>query len=371
MKAAVKSNFDAIIAGAGLIGLSIGYGLARRGMSVLLLDGEDTDLRAARGNFGLVWVQGKGAYFPPYADWTMRSSELWPMLTEELQEIDGPEIGLHQDGGLTIFLSEAEMQQRFEKLDHLRAHQNGRFQFEMLDRATLQDLMPGIGPQVVGAAYCPHDGHVNPLYLMRALQNGFIKNGGVFFVNAPVQDISKSGTSIRVSTPKGDFECQRLVLAAGLANANLAPMVGLQQSLRPQKGQIVVTEKLEQKLPLPTLLLRQTDEGGLMIGDSHEDTGFEISVNPDVVSGIADRALATLPGLANVGVVRSWAALRVMSKDGYPIYDQSETMPGAFAISCHSGVTLSAAHALDLASYIAEGRLGQELDGFSQRRFNV
>jgi glycine/D-amino acid oxidase-like deaminating enzyme len=69
-----KSNFDAIIAGGGLIGLAIGYGLSRRGFSVLLLDAEDTALRAARGNFGLVWVQGKGAYFPPYADWTMRSS---------------------------------------------------------------------------------------------------------------------------------------------------------------------------------------------------------------------------------------------------------------------------------------------------------
>jgi len=53
-----------------LIGLAIGYGLSRRGFSVLLLDAEDTALRAARGNFGLVWVQGKGAYFPPYADWT-------------------------------------------------------------------------------------------------------------------------------------------------------------------------------------------------------------------------------------------------------------------------------------------------------------
>ena len=366
-----KSNFDAIIAGGGLIGLAIGYGLSRRGFSVLLLDAEDTALRAARGNFGLVWVQGKGAYFPPYADWTMRSSELWPKLTGELQENGGPALGLHQEGGLSICLSEAEMQQRYDKLDHLRAHQNGRFKFEMLDRTALKEIMPGIGPKVVGAAYCPHDGHVNPLYLMRALQNGLNRNGGVCLANAAVRSIDKIGNSIRVGTAKGDFECQRIVLAAGLANAELAPMVGLQQSLKPQKGQIVVTEKLDQQMVLPSLLLRQTDEGGLMIGDSHEDTGFETSVRPNIVSGIADRALATLPALADVGVVRSWAALRVMSKDGYPIYDQSEAMPGAFAISCHRGVTLSAAHAFDLAGYIAEASLGQELDGFSQRRFNV
>ena len=78
MTQSAKSYFDAIIAGGGLIGLSIGYGLSRLGLSVLLLDAEDTAIRAARGNFGLVWVQGKGAYFPSFADWTMRSSDLWP-----------------------------------------------------------------------------------------------------------------------------------------------------------------------------------------------------------------------------------------------------------------------------------------------------
>ena len=371
MTQTTTSSFDAIIAGGGLVGLSIGYGLSRLGLSVLLLDAGDTAIRAARGNFGLIWVQGKGAYFPPYADWTMRSSQLWPKLVNELQELDGPRLDFYQDGGLNICLSEDEMQKRFDKLEHLRVHQNGRFHFEMIDRTALKDIMPGIGPKVVGAAFCSHDGHVNPLYLMRALQTGLTQNGGVFLPDSPVHDIYKNGSSICVTTKEKRFECQRLVLAAGLANAKLAPMIGLRQSIQPQKGQIIITEKLDQKLSLPTVLLRQTEEGGLMIGDSHEDSGFNVDVCPNIISGIADRALATLPALSDVGVVRSWAALRVMSKDGYPIYDQSECVPGAYAISCHSGVTLSAAHAFDLAKYIARAELGQELQEFSQRRFDV
>ena len=51
--------------GGGLVGFSIAYGLARCGLGCALLDASDTDFRAARGNFGLVWVQGKGAGFPP------------------------------------------------------------------------------------------------------------------------------------------------------------------------------------------------------------------------------------------------------------------------------------------------------------------
>jgi len=69
--------------------------------------------------------------------------------------------------------------------------------------------------------------------------------------------------------------------------------------------------------------------------------------------------------------VRTWAALRVMAPDGLPIYQESREHPGAFACTCHSGVTLAAAHALHYARYVAEGRLPRELDRFSAARFDV
>ena len=60
-----------------------------------------------------------------------------------------------------------------------------------------------------------------------------------------------------------------------------------------------------------------------------------------------------------------------MTPDGLPIYQQSKSHPGAFIVTCHSGVTLAAAHALQLARYIAEGALPEELDCFSCERFDV
>lgn len=60
-----------------------------------------------------------------------------------------------------------------------------------------------------------------------------------------------------------------------------------------------------------------------------------------------------------------------MSKDGFPIYQQSETCPGAFVATCHSGVTLAAAHALKLALMIAAGQLADDMAPFSTRRFHV
>ncbi|MEC8660180.1 MAG: FAD-dependent oxidoreductase [Pseudomonadota bacterium] len=357
--------------GGGLAGFSIAYGLARLGLGCVLLDSSDTDFRAARGNFGLVWVQGKGAGFSAYADWTMRSSELWPTLCDELQDMTGHDLGLEQDGGIHICLSQQEYDDRKDKLDLLRSHQNGRFIYEMLDRRALLELQPDLGPDVVGGSWCPSDGHVNPLYLLRSLHDGFLRRGGHVHSDAEVDDISHEKGIFTVKSRQGLFRAPRLVLAAGLGNRKLAPLVGLRQPVRPQKGQILVTQKTDRLIRIPMTLLRQTAEGSIMIGDSKEEVGFDISSSTDVMAQIAHRAERTIPALKHQQIIRSWGALRVMSPDGYPVYDQSPTHPGAYAVTCHSGVTLAAAHAMDLAGDIAAGGLAHNLHEFTERRFDV
>jgi len=112
-------------------------------------------------------------------------------------------------------------------------------------------------------------------------------------------------------------------------------------------------------------------EGALLIGDSFEEAGYDDSTAPQVLSALAARAVRTFPFLREVQLVRSWAALRVMSPDGLPIYEQSARFPGAFLASCHSGVTLAAAHAYPYAEAVARGALPDELARFASRRFDV
>jgi glycine/D-amino acid oxidase-like deaminating enzyme len=115
--------------------------------------------------------------------------------------------------------------------------------------------------------------------------------------------------------------------------------------------------------------MRQTQEGTVMLGDSQEDAGFDIATSTRAVAGIAARNIRVLPALAEARIVRTWSALRVMSPDGKPIYDQSTRYPGAFAATCHSGVTLAGAHALALAPAILAGTLPESLAAFSAARF--
>ena len=82
------------VIGGGVVGASIAYGPARKGRSVLLLDGSAGDPRASAANFGLVWVQGKGPGSPDYQRLTRASSDLWPEFAQDLAEIAGPEEGV-------------------------------------------------------------------------------------------------------------------------------------------------------------------------------------------------------------------------------------------------------------------------------------
>lgn len=368
--ATARRVHDAIVVGGGLVGAAVAYGLARLGLRPLILDEGDVALRASRGNFGLVWVQSKGVGNPAYQRWTRASSEAWLDLAAALREETGIGVGHARPGGVAICLTEDELAQRARMMREMQA-QMGDFGFEyrMLDHGELKELLPGIGPRVLGASWSPYDGHANPLYLLRALHAATLARGGSYAAEAQVESLRYVERRFVVETRRARYEAPKLVLAAGLGNATLAPQVGLHIPVFPVRGQIIVTERIEQRLRMPTLILRQTEEGSIMIGESREDGRNDDASGIDVVRKLAGRAVATLPYLKEVRMVRTWAALRVMSQDGYPIYAQSESCPGAFSATCHSGVTLAGAHALRYASYVAAGTLPPELDAFHSRRF--
>jgi len=363
------ASYDFAVIGGGLVGAAIAYGLCDGKRRVALLDEGDIALRASRGNFALVWVQSKGLGMPDYARWTRRSSDAWQGFADDLKSETAIDVAFSRRGGFTLCLSDAEMQTRIDQMRRL--HNQSSIAYEIFDHTQTAQRLPLIGPEVVGSVFCPMDGHANSLRLLRGLHLGFAQRGGSYLPEHDVTRIDPSGGSFRLTTAKGIIEAQRIVLAAGLGNATVAPMVGLHAPVTPLKGEIIVTERTARFLHHPVVNLRQTDEGGVMIGDSQEDVGFETGIRAGVVGTMASRAVAMFPHLGALNVVRSWAALRVMSPDGFPIYQQSAQFPGAFLATCHSGVTLAAAHALDLAPAIASGDLPESMSSFAATRFDV
>lgn len=363
------TRYDVLVIGGGLIGAAVAFGLLRKKLRVAIVDQGDNAHRAARGNFGLVWVQSKGSTFRPYAALTRRSAEIWPQLAAELREVSGVDVGFQQAGGITFCHSEAEFTQRAELMRHqFDADLPYPDAYRMLGREETARLVPAVGPSVVGASYCRLDGCANSLRLLRALHVACQKLGGSYLPGTDVAAVSASRAGFTVSTPSGPIAAERVVLAAGLGNAILAPSVALETPVQPLRGQILVTEKTAPLLTLPTQVIRQMDEGTVIIGNSQEDVGFDDGTELGVLGNIAERALVSIPVLAKLRVVRAWGALRVMSPDGFPLYQQSARHRGAFAFSVHSGVTLAPIHAYQLADAVALGALPETLAPFNEER---
>lgn len=366
-----RAEYDVAVVGGGLLGASIGWGLARLGRRVAMLDEGDVAQRASRANFALVWVQSKGLGLPAYVGWTMRAADQWGAFAQALADQTGIDVHHRRPGGFHLALSEDELERRRGMIERLR-QQPGVVdtKVEVVDRARLLTMLPQIGPDVVGGTFCPYDGHVNSLRFLRALHTGLKLFGAAYRPGHAVSAIARRAGGFQLTTAQGEIRAGRVVLAAGNANMALAPMVGLIAPMAPTRGQILVTERAAPFLDHPLTTLRQTDEGTVMIGDSLEEATDDRVQNLGINVAMADRARRMFPLLGRLNVVRSWSGVRVMTRDGFPIYEESTSHPGAFLACCHSGVTLAPNHAFDIAAMIAAGALEAGVVApFSARRF--
>lgn len=369
-----KKNYDVAVIGGGMIGPAVAIGLLERGLDVCILDEADDVLRVARGNFGLVWFQGKGFGMPRYVEWTRRSASLFGGFAQELRESTGVDIGLAQPGGLELLLGDEEEARRRHYLGQIYQQGGGaRYEVEFLDRKQVEDMLPGVrlGDGVTAASYSPLDGHVNPLFLLRAMHTRFRQLGGAYLPHHHVSGVARRGSAYELQTAGGSVSAGKIVIAAGHGLRELGPPLGLDVPIRPQRGHILVTERTQPFLPVPMSSFRQTAEGSVMLGVSAEEVGYDDSINTATLHSIAERAGRIIPALRQLNIVRAWSALRVLTPDKCPVYTESGTHPGIYAIASHSGVTLAAANAKVASGWIAGEPPPPEFEAFGLERFNA
>lgn len=372
----MRHHADMAIVGAGLVGSSLALGCARAGASVVLCDAGEDRLHASAGNFGLVWVQGKGQDAPAYARLSRRSANAWAAFADSIgDEVAAP--AYTGCGGVKIALGEAELASCVAALEwqHNQTDQidNGT---RLIDAHELHELVPCVGPDALGGTFCEHDGHADPLATLHALHRALERHSRVHVVRARIDRVRTARYDLAnapfvLDSNIATVSAERVVLAAGHGAPQLADALGLHAIVRPQRGQIIVTERTAPFLDIACHNVRQTADGTVMLGDSKEDVGFDTGTTPEAARSILSRAVHCFPHLAGVRMQRSWGALRVLSPDGLPIYEHSERCPGAYLVTCHSGVTLAAAHAGEVAHAIVEERLAERYAAFSPARFNA
>ena len=152
-------NVDVAIIGGGLIGCSIAYHLAKRGIKSLLIERNHLGCEASGANAGALWAQGEAAGPGPLVELRLASIAIFPELSQEL----GVDIEYRRSGMLHLILDEEDMTHAYEVIAWQQAM---GLQQELLSAEETRQLEPALSKKILGALYFENDGHVNPLGLV-------------------------------------------------------------------------------------------------------------------------------------------------------------------------------------------------------------
>ena len=323
---------DVIVIGSGVIGCAAAYYMAKKGMSVLVLDqDESVGNGGSSRNGGGVRQSGRGPRELPLAIYGV--ANVWPTLSDEL----GVDVEYHKEGNLRWGKTETHKQILTGLTEKAVAC---GLNVRMIDAEEVRNINPYLSEEVTCASWCPTDGHANPL----TTTLGFYKNaralGVVFHMGEKVVKLEKvHGKLRRVCTKTTVYEADQVIVAAGNASRFLTQTVGIVVPMREELIEALVTEAEPKMFPqmLGTadadFYGHQTNHGSFVFGGA---TGMESTVldngtnrtssltAPCICRGI----MKYLPKLADAKIVRTWAGYEDLSIDGIPVISKVEEVPG-------------------------------------------
>ena len=318
---------------------------------LLVLDEGDVAYRAARGNFGLIWVQGKGLGLPGYAAWTQRSAREWPRLAADLAPRPASTSRCASGAGC-IFATASASSRRARRICR-RCSRSRTFRRTTSRCSTARALArPAAGsrPGRGGGTWCAARWRLQSAAAAARAARGrraarAAATAGRRRRDASTRARGASAAHARAATSRRARRArrgprQRAARADGRARRAGAPQQGPDH--RARAGGAVPAAAAGNAAP------DRRRHGA----DRRFAAGRSASTSRSIRRCWQrwPRARSRVSrAWRDARVVRAWAALRVMSPDGFPIYAQSRAHPGAFVATCHSGVTLAAAHAHVLA----------------------
>ena len=357
-----QETAEVVVVGGGIRGVAITYGLARAGVNVVLLEKRFIASAASGLNMGYVNVSAKGPEH--YTILSKLSADIYPELNEEL----GGGFEYEKNGALDVAETDAD----FDYLSRTVEERNRvpGIDMKMLGPKETRSLEPAITPDIRGSRWCPIDGVVHPLKLVRALLKAAVRKGAIVHCGEEVRDIRVcSGRIESVVTTNLEISTHVVVDTAGIHAAEIARMVKVNLPVFPERGQIIITEPLPRILNRAVGPFKQYGDGQVLIGASNEDVGENTAVTPEILSKLAREAIRILPVLKRAQVIRCTAGLRPMTPDRHPVYQKVSEVSDFYIAVGHSGFTLAPVTAKIFTDLILQGETNVALDAYRHERF--
>lgn len=368
---------DCVIVGGGVIGLSIAWELATRGIRSTVIDRG----RIARGTS---WA-GAGILPPAILDTAhdpvdrLRglSHALHPQWAEKIRHMTGIDTGYRACGGIYLARSAGEAASLWGLSQYWDEY---GIRSEALDAERLIDREPALralaaGSDLRAAWWLPGEAQLRPPRHLRGLAAAAVKAGVDLRENIRARRlVVEEARVVGLETDDGIVAADAVVLAGGAWGSEINADARVARDLVPVRGQVVLYQAT------PGLLgavineghryLVPRDDGRIYIGSNEEEVGLDERTTPEVLASLRQWAESVVPELQSAEVVRTWAGLRPGSFDGFPYVGRSPDMENLYVATGHfrSGLHLSCGTAVVIADLMTGRTPAVNIDAFRVER---
>ena len=370
------NHADVIVIGGGVIGCATAYNLAKKGISCLVLEKEEIGHGGSSRNGGGVRQSARDVRELPLAMYG--AQKLWPGLSDEL----GADVEYYQKGNLRLGKTPEHLKILQKLTDNSAA---AGLDVKMITGDEAREICPYMSGEVIGASWCPTDGHANPMVTTLAFYRKARQLGARFITGESVREIVKMrGRARQVVTDLNTYEADTIVLAAGYESRFIAQTVGIDLPMVKVLLEALVTEAqpkmFEQMLGTAEADFygHQAKHGSFVFGGSSGiepyTTDPENSVTtsftaPSVCRGI----IKYFPVLKDAKIVRTWAGWMDECADKVPVLGTVGEVPG-LVIGCGftgHGFGISPVAGLLLSELAAKEKTTLDVSAFAYDRFKA
>jgi glycine/D-amino acid oxidase-like deaminating enzyme len=330
---------DVIVVGAGIVGAATARSLARRGLSVLVLDRAAAASGTSAAGEGNLLLSDKGA--GPELVLAQYASSLWPTVAAQLADELGPgfpSIEFERKGGLVVATTE---QGAAPLEDFARGQYAVGVDARIIPLEDAFTLEPSLNRGITAAVFYPEDAQVQPVTATEAL----------------LASARLAGADVRPGVSvTGAVRGRDGIVAAGPWSGEVAGRLGVPLPVRPRRGMVLVTTRMPHRVfhkvydgdyfgatqssdaALQTSsVVESTAAGTVLIGSSREQIGFDDSLRVNVLAEVAAKALRLFPFLETASAMRAYGGFRPFMPDHLPLVGADHRLPGLWHATGHEG----------------------------------
>jgi len=365
------------IVGGGIIGLSIGWQLARRNIKVTIYESEKVGRQTS-------WVAA--GMLAPFAEVGFEelnlmklgkeSLDLYPKFLKELKEDAGDVPEFDQCGTLLAGVDRDDMEilrRLYEFRDRIQ------LKVEFMTGSKARDFEPLLAPGATSGVWLPDDAQIDHRALIDALKQGFLNQGGSLKEKTKVKALDQENGAVRyvVTSEEESYAHDVVCLAAGCW---INQIEGIPEEaripMRPVKGQIMSVYKtrdcdLTRMVRTPRVYLVPKKDGPIVIGATSEEQGFDTQPTAGGIKDLLDEAWDIIPSIYDLPLKVTTAGLRPAARDNAPVLGAS-SVEGLYYATGHyrSGILYTPVTAFGMVCELLDGEVWSSLEKYRPTRFS-